>query len=105
VRKYEPQRRVINIKPEVHESQISFVVREKSSYDKSVEVPSSFLEPSIIFDEREGKSGPIVMNHVSRYKFKPIFSRQRGMHSIMENKVTEGTQIMPKGNDSDSLIA
>ena len=105
MRKYEPQRRVINIKPEVHESQISFVVKDASSYDKSVEVPSSFLEPSIVFDEKEGKSGPAMINHVARYKFKPIFARQGGMPSIMENKLTEGTQIMPKDNDSESLIA
>jgi hypothetical protein len=75
-----------------------------SSYDKSVEVPSSFLEPSIVFDEKEGKSGPAMMNHVSRYKFKPIFARQSGKPSIMENKITEGVQIKPKENESDSLI-
>jgi hypothetical protein len=75
-----------------------------SSYDKSVEVPSSFLEPSIIFDEKEGKSGPAVINHVSRYKFKPIFARQSGKPSIMENKIKEGVQIKPKENESDSPI-
>jgi hypothetical protein len=76
-----------------------------SSYDKSVEVPSSFLEPSIVFDEKEGKSGPAMMNHVSRYKFKPIFARQNGKPSILENKITEGVQIKPIENESDSLIS
>jgi len=71
----------------------------------SVEVPSSFLEPSIVFDEKEGKFGPTIRNNVSRYKFKPIFSRNIGRPTLLENKVTEGAQIQPKDNESESLIA
>lgn len=103
--KHEIQRRVINIEPQVHESKVSYVFREVSSYEKSIEVPSSFLEPSIVFDEREGKFGPTIRNHVSRYKFNPIFAWQGRRPTLMENKITEGAQIQPKDNDSESLIA
>lgn len=68
-------------------------------------MPSSFLEPSIIFDEKDGTVGPTIKNHVTKYKFKPIFNRERGKPSLMENKITEGVQISPKVNESESIIA
>lgn len=76
IHKHDIQRKIINIDSVVQESKVSYVFREISSYEKSVEVPSSFLEPSIVFDEKEGQYGPTIKNNVSRYKFKPIFSRQ-----------------------------
>ena len=88
-----------------HESQGSCIVKEVSSFEKSVEMPSSFLEPSIVFDEKEGIAGPAIKNHVTKYKFKPIFNRERGKPSLMENKITEGVQISPKVNESESIIA
>ena len=95
----------INIKPKMQESQVSYVVKEASSYDKSVEVPSSFLEPSIFFDEKDGATGPANKNNVNKYKFKPIFNRERGKPSILENKRTEGRMIQPKTNESESVVA
>lgn len=71
----------------------------------SVEVPSSFLEPSIVFDEKEGRKGLTNTNNVTKYKFNSIFTRQNNRPTILETKISEGTQIKPKDNQSDSLIA
>jgi hypothetical protein len=89
----------------LHESQGSCIVKDVSSFEKSIEMPSSFLEPSIVFDEKDGTAGPAIKNNVTKYKFKPIFNRERGKPSLMENKITEGVQISPKVNESESIIA
>lgn len=106
LRKPEGHRKVLNVEPQVKESKISYIIKDISSYEKSVEAPSSFLEPSIVFDEKEGKGGLVNNNNVNKYKFNSIFSKhQKTKTSIFENKLTEGTQILPKDNESESIIA
>lgn len=98
-------RRVLQIKPQVSEDKVSYIFKEISSYEKSVEMPSSYIEPSIVFDEREGKRGALNQHNVSKYDFKPVFSKRFDKPSLMEHKTTECTQIRPKDNQSDSLIS
>lgn len=106
LRKPEGHRKVLNVEPQVKESKISYIIKDISSYEKSVEAPSSFLEPSIVFDEKEGKGGLVNNNNVNKYRFNSIFSKhQKTKPSILENKLTDGTQILPKDNESESVIA
>ena len=104
LRKPDSNRRVINLEPQVKESRISYISKENSGYDKSVEMPSSFLEPSIIFDEKEGHGEFSNKNNIAKYDFKPIF-RNKGKPKLMEKGACEIVQIQPKDNDSESLIA
>ena len=81
------------------------MVKEASSFEKSVEMPSSFLEPSIVFDEREGVKGPAIKNTVAPYNFRPMHTKTRPKPSVLQSKISHCVQIQPKLNDSDSIIA
>lgn len=105
LRNNEAQRRVISICPKVEESKVSYVFKEVSSFDKSVEVPSSFLEPSIVFDEKDGKFSSTVKTNISKYNFKPIYASPASRKSIMKSRMPAWGQILPKTNESESLVA
>ena len=66
----------------------------------SIEMPSSYIEPSIVFDEKEGKGGNVSIN---KYNFKPMVNKV-GRPSIWEIKLNEGWQIKQKEWSFDSPI-
>lgn len=64
----------------------------------SVEMPSSYIEPSIVFDEKEGKGDYVNLN---QYNFKPIVNKEN-RPKMWTLRLTEGWQIKQKECSFDS---
>ena len=76
-------------------------IREVSSFEKSVEMPSSYLEPSVFFDERDGQENFENANRITNYNFNSWFSKG-SRPSIIITKLPQWMQINPKEADLDS---
>lgn len=104
IRMRESNRRVINVEPQFKDSKVSYIFKDVSSYDKSVEMPSSYLEPSIIFDEKEGRGGFLNINRTTKWKFKPHQTKYSEQSPVCELKIIDWIQINQKSNEQDSPI-
>lgn len=89
------------INNQIRERGRGIIVRDISSYEKSIEMPSSYLEPSVYFDEREGTGNPNNALNVGNYKFNPHFGKgSRPM--LLVSKLPNCVPILPKRVDLDS---
>ena len=65
-------------------------------------MPSSYLEPSIIFDEKEGRGGFVSINRTTKCKFNPLQKKIKQQISAWEIKLVDWIQVNQKSNDHDS---